>query len=463
MSNDRIAELTHAATEAYGEMEKLLERGQDTWTPEDEKRWDELDDVYEGNKKQVGELRKQADREARAAQIAEERKKATYRDTTSVGEMRANREGRIPEMTVDDMRGVAFRSWLRPGLTNERDRWACAQLGFEYRQSEVNMRAFASGSNEGLGRSAQVYECSDLGGRITRVLEARQQGTTPDSAGGYTVPQGVMQPIEIALLQWNTARRYASVVRAGNGREIPWPTTNDTAQKGEIIAENAPANQQDVVFGQATTKPYLYSSKYVPVSIQLMQDSNESMQALLGRLLGERLGRIQEEHFTTGTGTGQPQGITVGATDSTITLGAANAPSHDEILDLKHSVDPAYRGMAAFLFHDTVLKNIKKLKDSNGQPIWRGGLAGFTADAPDTIDGDPYFVSMEMPTGSTDRSICYGDLMKYKIHDALDMVFRRLDELHALNHQVTFLAFLRTDGKLLDAGTNPVKYASNPV
>jgi len=42
------------------------------------------------------------------------------------------------------------------------------------------------------------------------------------------------------------------------------------------------------------------------------------------------------------------------------------------------------------------------------------------------------------------------------------MIFRRLDEIHALNHQVTFLAYMRSDGVLLDAGTNPVKYATNP-
>jgi hypothetical protein len=34
----------------------------------------------------------------------------------------------------------------------------------------------------------------------------------------------------------------------------------------------------------------------------------------------------------------------------------------------------------------------------------------------------------------------------------------RLEELHALSGQVTFLAFSRHDGGLIDAGQHPVKH-----
>ena len=112
-----------------------------------------------------------------------------------------------------------------------------------------------------------------------------------------------------------------------------------------------------------------------------------------------------------------------------------------------------------FTFNDLLLGGMKKVKDSQGRPLWSPGLA---QGEPNTIDGDPYFINQSMPTGADANAMAYGQLDKYKIHDATDMIFRRLDELYAENHQVGFLAFMRSNGLLLDAGTNPVKHAVNP-
>ena len=133
------------------------------------------------------------------------------------------------------------------------------------------------------------------------------------------------------------------------------------------------------------------------------------------------------------------------------------------MIDLKHSVDPAYRMMGhGYMFSDAFLAGVKKVKDQSGMPIWKSGLA---ENAPDTIDGDPYVINQDVSTAATGDAIqcLYGQLNKYKIHDGTSLVLRRLDELHALNNQVTFLAFMRSDGRLLDAGTNPVKHLIGPT
>ena len=69
-----------------------------------------------------------------------------------------------------------------------------------------------------------------------------------------------------------------------------------------------------------------------------------------------------------------------------------------------------------------------------------------------------------MPTAAATgtKSMAYGQLNKYQIHDALDIQVVRLDELYAANLQTGFIAYMRSDGVLLDAGTAPVKYATNP-
>jgi hypothetical protein len=88
---------------------------------------------------------------------------------------------------------------------------------------------------------------------------------------------------------------------------LPIPTVNDTTNVGALIAENTTVSTQDVAFSQLVLDAYKYTSKAVLVSVELMQDNSINLPQVLGRLLGERLGRITNTHFTTGTGTGQPE------------------------------------------------------------------------------------------------------------------------------------------------------------
>ena len=91
-----------------------------------------------------------------------------------------------------------------------------------------------------------------------------------------------------------------------------------------------------------------------------------------------------------------------------------------------------------------------------GVPLWSPGLS---PGAPDTILGYPFVVNQHMVTPATAvRSIIFGDFRKYQIRDVRDITLVRLDERYADYHQVGFLAFARSDGDLLDAGTNPVKH-----
>lgn len=44
--------------------------------------------------------------------------------------------------------------------------------------------------------------------------------------------------------------------------------------------------------------------------------------------------------------------------------------TYDDLVELEHSLDPAYRegGRCSFMFADTTLKAIKKLKDGKAAP-----------------------------------------------------------------------------------------------
>lgn len=288
------------------------------------------------------------------------------------------------------------------------------------------------------------------------------QGVGSGGIGGFTVPDEMMRPLERALLTYGGMRQAATVLRTSTGADLPIPMVNDTGSVGAIVGENSTHSEAGVTFTQLVLNAYKYSSKYVLVSVELMQDSAVNMAEFLGSALGERIGRITNQHFTTGTGTGQPNGIVTAATSGlTGTTGNTTTVSYGNLVDLEHSVDPAYRIGAKFMFADSTLKVIKKLTDSQNRPLWS---AGMSVREPDTILGYPYVINQDVAAmTASSKSVLFGDLSKYLIRDVRSVELIRLDERFAEYGQVAFLAFARMDGDLLNAGTNPVKYLTQPA
>jgi len=189
-----------------------------------------------------------------------------------------------------------------------------------------------------------------------------------------------------------------------------------------------------------------------------LQDSAFNLPQFLGSVLGERLGRGTAAAYATGTGTAQPNGLVTAATLG-VTAASATAIADTELIDLVHSVDIAYRNQpgAGWVMNDAIVKAIRKLKDSDNQFIWQPGL---TVAEPDRLLGFPIQVDQQMSSALTagQKVALFGALRKYVIRDVLGVTLTRLVERYAEFHQQAFVAIMRTDADLLDAGTNPVKY-----
>ncbi len=293
------------------------------------------------------------------------------------------------------------------------------------------------------------------------MMERRAQSTGTDSAGGYTVPEGFVNAIESAMLGYGGLMNHVDIMPTDTGQDLPFPTDNDTGQEGEIVGENAAVSEQDVAFGVMMLKAYKYSSKLIRVPVELLQDSAFNMDNYLSGKLAERLWRVMSRHIAVGTGTNQPNGI-VTAAPLGATAAAVGAIALDDMTDLKHSVDIAYRegGRGKWGFNDQTLKLIKQLKDSQGLPLWQPRI---DQDSPATFDGDQYVIDNAIAqVGTGNRSVIYGDLKKYKFRQVKGVTMLKLVERYAEFHQVGFLGFMRADGDLLDAGTGPVKHLVHP-
>lgn len=278
--------------------------------------------------------------------------------------------------------------------------------------------------------------------------ELRAQGVATGAAGGYLVPPAFRAQMTEAQKFFSSMRDVAEVITTETGANLPWPTNDDTANVGAILAENSQVTEQDVTLGQADIGAYTYTSKLVRVSLQLLNDNAFNMESWLARKLGERIGRAQNAHFTTGTGTNQPEGVQTNALiGKTGATGQTTSVTYDDLIDLIHSVDPAYRlgGRAGWMFHDTTLATARKLKDGQGRPLWEPSVQ---AGVPDALLGYQYTVNQDMPVMAANaRSILFGDLYAgYLIRDVQDVQLLRLAERYADYLQVGFLAFARTDG-----------------
>lgn len=278
--------------------------------------------------------------------------------------------------------------------------------------------------------------------------ESRAQ-TTTTTGGGYLVPPGYLARVTDAMKAYGAMLDVAEIIRTDSGQPMQWPTADDTGNKGAILAENTQVTEQDATFGTKTLDAYMYTSKLIRVPFQLLDDAAFDIEAWLASKQGERIGRILNEHFTTGTGTSQPDGLITSAT-SGVTAASTTAIAYAELIDLEHSIDPAYRGNARYMFADTTFKAFRKLLDGDNRPLWQPSLQ---AGAPSVFNGREYVINQDMAAPAASAvTVAFGDFRAaYTIRLVNGMRNLRLTERYADYLQVGMLAFQRADGTLNDS------------
>lgn len=296
-------------------------------------------------------------------------------------------------------------------------------------------------------------------------METRAPQSTSGTAGGYLVPEGFVADVMKAMKHFGPMvnEDVARLIVTGSGNDLPWPTMDDTSNKGALLGENTQDSEQAIAFGQKVLGAYKFTSKIIKVSEELLEDEAVGIEALLADAMGERVGRIVNQYLTTGTGGGtQPEGIVAGSTLGK-TTNSNSAITTDELIDLSQSVNAAYRvgPKVRFMFTDSLLSAIRKLKGSgDGQYIWQPADA--RTGAPSTLLGYPYSINDDMDGFAASKKIAvFGDFSRYVVRRVRMFAVRRLVERYADYFQVGFIGFARFDGALVD--TSAVKHMITPA
>jgi HK97 family phage major capsid protein len=277
------------------------------------------------------------------------------------------------------------------------------------------------------------------------------------------VPQGFVAELVKRLLAWGPMLDpgITRQVETTSGNQLDWPGMDDTANMGAILAENTVDTEQDIAFNNRQLDAFKYTTKIIRVSEELLQDSALDIEAIVRDAMAERLGRIVNQHLTAGTGTAQPNGIVTAASAGPAAAAAANI-GFDDLIELEHAIDPAYRAdpSCRWMMHDGTLKRLRKVKDTEGNYIWQP--SDVRSGAPATLLGYGYSINQAMAqVGASARSVVFGPFNRYIVRRVRELIIKRLVERYADFHQVGFIGFARFDGELLDA--NAVKALVHPA
>jgi len=250
--------------------------------------------------------------------------------------------------------------------------------------------------------------------------ELRAQVVGTDAAGGFLVPDEAHNAIVKAMADWGPMYDdgFATVLHTDGGGTLPIPGVDDTAnQAAKNTNEGAPladTGSKDAVFTKGDLGDFLYDTEWLRVSIQLATSGMASMEALLGGLLGERLGRAANKALTIGTGTAEPQGIVTGAGVGK-TVASVSAITSDEVQEFVHSVNSAYRRSPKFglMFNDNTLLALSKLKDGQGNYLLGEDKNGESRIRIGRVSAR-YSINDDMADiGANARSMVAGDMSKY--------------------------------------------------
>lgn len=469
MSNvNRLAELRNEASALHVQMKShrdLLKTGEDglpEFEPSEwQETWDKMESDYDSKlaeiKKVEGALKAQHSADERLGKIADELNSGlgyTQRDPRKLDS--TNLKDNIANWMENQL--YAFQGWIFKNDTDDRIR---NQLNDTHRQAAQNLGinlnsngfSFKMAPTPAFMAARNNYLHGKTRGGAYNVLQVGQ-----GSAGGFTVGETLLNRMEQALLDFSGVMQVADVLRTATGEQLIWPMVDDTSNSGIRVGEGVDVGDAtNPSFKRLILHSHIYTSRELKVSRTLLRDSIMNLVSIIGDMLGTRIGRKLNTDFTVGSGGGDaPRGI-VTASALGVTAASTSAIAFDEVIDLEHAIDPARRSGAAYMFHDSILQILRKLKDGEGRYLWSNGTQ---EGGPDMINGRPYFINQDMAStvASTNKTMLFGQLNQYKVRQVEDFRMQRIVEKFADTNEDAFIGYLDADGGLLNAGDDPVQH-----
>lgn len=414
--------------------------------------------------KEMAEKRLNLQTEARALM---DKAKSEKRDMTAVEE--ENVDKTFAEIdTLKEQIDKAEKSEKRSLRLDDEKRWAEQSAGRKSASSDPNTPppAGAGGKRTAWNETDEYRSAYDrflrsgtqrLNSDEVRQLawadETRALQADVDISGGFLVaPQQMIQSLIKFKDNLVFMRALATVYPVIGAGSLGAASLDADPADSDWTAEIATGSEDSTMaFGKRELFPHP-SAKLIKVSRTLLQRSAMSAEQLVNDRLGYKFAVTEEKGFLTGTGANQPLGVFtasasgVPTTQDVSTDNTTTNLTADGLINAKFNLKAPYLASPKlrWIFHRSVVRNIRKLKDGNGQYLWTAGLGG----TPDTILEVPYAMSEYAPSTFTTGLYLgiIGDFSFYWIADAMKLEIQRLSELYAATNQIGFIGRMETDG-----------------
>ena len=271
---------------------------------------------------------------------------------------------------------------------------------------------------------------------------------------GAPVPTAFYGRIMQLLRDTGPAMGWGQIITTSGGENLQIPRTN-AYSTGSVTAEGVAYAESDPTFLAFLTLGAFKESTIFQVTREMIEDSGVDILGYIATNMGQAISYIVNTHLTTGTGTYQPTGYVTSA-GSALTSGTSATFAYADVVDLYYSLDPAVRASSRFAFHGSTgaFKRLRKLTDSNGQPLWNPAVV---LGEPDRILGKPIVENVAMADiGAGNLPLVAGDFNSFLIRQVGGLRVERSDEVGFTADLVTFKASLRIDSGLPQ--TSHLKY-----
>lgn len=294
-------------------------------------------------------------------------------------------------------------------------------------------------------RAALAY-----GGEKIGIYAALQQDN-PTQAGNLVAPEQFMTEMIKELSDLTIVRQKARVLPPLRGAQSMGFPTRTAAMTGgawgtEVsTAPDATSSQ----YGKREFKPRPHTA-LDKISRTLIRNLPSS-DALVRGDFAEYFGGICETAYMTGDGVNCPLGLFTASDDGipisrdVSTGNTATEIKFDNLFEVKFSVKSGYQPGCEWYFHRDAVKQLAKLKNSDGQYVWQPSVVLGT---PDVLLSRPVNMSEYVPNTFTSGKYVglYGNLKYYWIVDSLLFEIQVLMEKYAENNQIGYIGRLETDG-----------------
>ena len=274
-------------------------------------------------------------------------------------------------------------------------------------------------------------------------IKALQNAT--DTAGGFLVPEDFRAELIKTVTETSPMRSVSRITATGRDELVMPKRTAKLA--GGWTAELADQSESEPTYGQIKIAVHELSV-FTTVSNANLEDSAFDMQAELTADFGESFGELESQAFIRGDGVGKPSGILDNADIPTTATAAGGVIDGDDLINTFYAVKASYRNRGAWMMNAATLAEVRKLKTTAGDYIWRESIAD---GQPPTILGRPVYEAVDCPDPIANaKAVIFGDFARaYRIVSRLDIAVLRDPYSLATKSAVKFHGRMRVGGAVV--------------